>query len=185
MESQANNSRWWTYLRVAVIGRNPLYTLIRIIVLVVVVILTYQFALLPVQIKGPSMLPTYAENGVNFVNRLAYRTHEPQRGDVVTIRYSGTSIMLMKRVIGLPGETIAFHAGRVSINGTPLDEPYIKYPTDWEIPATTLAAGKYFVVGDNRSMPQNQHTFGETERQRIVGKILLCKNLFASSPSSR
>lgn len=185
MESKVNNSRWAAIARTVVIGRNPRFTFARIVVLVLAVVVTREFVLLPVRIKGPSMLPTYAENGVNFVNRLAYVSHEPQRGDVVTIRYSGTSVMLMKRVIGLPGETIAFHAGRVSINGIPLDEPYIKYPTDWEIPPVTLAAEKYFVVGDNRSMPQNLHTFGETERQRIVGKILLCKNLFASSPPPR
>ena len=185
MELKADNSRWWSVVRAVVVGRNPRFTLVRIVVLVLAVILTREFALLPVQIKGPSMLPTYQENGVNFVNRLAYVAHEPRRGDVVTIRYSGTSVMLMKRVIGLPGETIAFHQGRVLVNGTQLAEPYVKYPTDWELPPVTLTNGNYFVVGDNRSMPLVQHTFGETERRRIIGKILLCKNLFASSPPPR
>ena len=185
MESQADNSRWPAFVRAVVIGRNPRLTLLRIGVLVVTVILTREFALLPVRIKGPSMLPTYQENGVNFVNRLAYVSHEPRRGDVVTIRYSGTSVMLMKRVIGLPGETVAFHEGRVLINGVPLAEPYVQYPTDWERDPVVLTNGNYFVVGDNRSMPQSLHTFGETERQRIVGKILLCKNLFASPAPSR
>ncbi len=185
MEAKIQNSRWSFSLRAVVIGRNPRFTLARIFVLVLAVLLTYRFVLVPVRIQGPSMLPGYQDHGINFVNRLAYRSQEPQRGDVVTIRYSGPSIMLMKRVVGLPGETIAFHAGRVVVNGSPLDEPYVKYPSDWELAPVIVDAGKYFVVGDNRSMPLIQHTFGATERRRIVGKILLCKNLFASSPPPR
>ncbi len=185
MDANTDDSRRPGLVQALVIGRNPRFTFARIVALVIAVVLTREFVLLPVQIKGPSMLPTFAENGVNFVNRLAYISHEPQRGDVVTIRYSGTSVMLMKRVIGLPGETVAFHEGRVLINGMPLDEPYIKYSTDWELPPVTLNADKFFVVGDNRSMPPSQHTFGETERRRIVGKILLCKNLFGSPVPSR
>ena len=185
MDSTKNKSHGPPLWRRLLIGRNPKITLIRIAVLVLAVLLTYRFAIVPVQIKGPSMLPTYQENGVNFVNRLAYFSHEPQRGDVVTIRYSGTSIMLMKRVIGLPGETVAFHEGRAMINGVALDEPYLKYTSDWERAPVTVKTGQYFVVGDNRSMPQELHVFGATERQRIIGKIILCKNLFASSASSR
>ena len=185
MEATVQKSRWSHLLRAVVIGRNPRFTLVRIFVLVLAVLLTYRFVLVPVRIQGPSMLPGYQENGINFVNRLAYRSHEPQRGDVVTIRYSGPSIMLMKRVVGLPGETIAFHAGRVVVNGIALEEPYVKYLSDWELAPVTVEDGKYFVVGDNRSMPQNLHTFGETERRRIVGKVLLCKNLFASPVPSR
>ena len=58
------------------------------------------------------MLPTYRSNRVNFVNRLSYRFHEPRRGDVVAIRLSGFSVMFMKRIIGLPGESVAFHEVR-------------------------------------------------------------------------
>lgn len=183
MESKVQPSQRAAFLLALLIGRRPAYTLIRIVVLAAAVGLTYRFVLVPVQVKGPSMLPTYQESGVNFVNRLAYMSHEPQRGDVVTIRFSGTSVMLMKRVIGLPGETVAFHEGYVLINGTKLDEPYVQYPTDWELPPVIVAPGKYFVVGDNRSMPPESHVFGATERQRIIGKIILCKNLFASSVS--
>lgn len=172
-------------MRAVVIGRKPGYTLVRIVVLVAVIFLTRQFVLLPIQIIGPSMLPTYQENGVNLVNRLAYFAHEPQRGDVVAVRTSGIHIMYMKRIIGLPGETVAFHEGHAVINGKLLDEPYLKFPCDWELPAVEVAPDEIFVVGDNRSMPSQFHSFGKTERQRVVGKILLWKNLFASSPPPR
>lgn len=179
METNVERSRAWSFLRAVLIGRNPKVTLIRIIVLVAIIFLTRQFALLPIRIVGPSMLPTYQDRGVNLVNLLAYRFEEPQRGDVVAIRYAGKSIMLMKRVIGLPGETVAFREGRAIIDGKPLDEPYVKLPCDWELAPVQVPPGKIFVVGDNRSMPAELHAFGATERKRIVGKILLCKNLFA------
>jgi signal peptidase I len=81
--------------------------------------------------------------------------------------------MLMKRVIGLPGETVAFENGRVLIDGKLLDEPYEKWKSDWNIAPVTLTTNEYFIVGDNRTMPSELHTFGRVERGRIVGKVLL------------
>jgi signal peptidase I len=131
--------------------------------------------LLPIRVDGPSMLPTYRESSVNFVNRLAYLKNEPQRGDVVAVRYSGKSIMLMKRVVGLPGESIEFVAGRIVINGRFLDEPYLKYECDWTVRPEhfQLRDDEYYVVGDNRSMPFEDHKQGAARRERIVGKVLL------------
>ena len=79
----------------------------------------------------------------------------------------------MKRIIGLPGETVAFENGRVLINGEVLDEPYEKSPCDWNCPPVKLGPDEYYVVGDNRTMPQELHTHGGTPRYRIVGKVLL------------
>lgn len=185
MEAATPQLKKPSLLRAVVIGRRPKLTLVRIVLLVALIFLTRQFAILPIRSVGPSMLPTYQDNGVNFVNRLAYFTREPQRGDVVAIRTSGISIMYMKRVIGLPGETVEFKQGRVFINGVPLSEPYVKYSSDWTLAPVKVDPDKYFVVGDNRSMPSIYHYFGETERQRIIGRVMLCKNIFASSGLSR
>jgi signal peptidase I len=171
-----------TWLHVITIGRNPRRTLVRVVVLVAIILLARQFVLIPIQVMGPSMMPTYANGGVNLVYRLAYFRSEPKRGDVVAIRTSGTSIMYMKRIVGLPGETVQFHQGHLFINGALLDEPYLRKECDWESPPKTLGPDRYYVVGDNRSMPEQDHTEGIAERERIVGKILLCKNLFVSSP---
>ena len=81
--------------------------------------------------------------------------------------------MLLKRIIGLPGETISFVDGRVNVNGQTLDEPYEKGPCHWNTDPVTLEPDEYFFVGDNRSMPKEEHTFGRTVRGRIVGKALL------------
>ncbi|HLP75766.1 MAG TPA: signal peptidase I, partial [Candidatus Paceibacterota bacterium] len=161
--------------------------LVRIVILVLLVFAVRQFALLPIRIFGPSMMPTYQENGINMVNRLAYLRAEPQRGDVVAIRYAGEHRLLMKRILALPGETIEFRNGKVLINGEILPEPYLAkgYPSDWTIPLQTVKPDHYYVVGDNRTMPEELHVKGQAERRRIVGKVLLCKNLFASSSPRR
>ena len=161
-----------SWLQVVLIGRNPRFTLLRILVLVVTCFVVTRFVLLPIRVQGGSMLPTYG-NGVNFVNRLAYISHEPRRGDVVGIRLAGPSVMLLKRIVGLPGETVAFHQGHAFINGKILEEPYVKKDCDWERSPVTLAPDHYFFVGDNRSMPIEDHTMGEAHRNRIIGKILL------------
>ena len=162
-----------SWLRRVLIGRNPVRTLGRIIVWIALIVVIRTYVLLPIRVEGVSMLPTYRENGVNFVNCLAYAFHPPQRGDIVAIRYAGRSVMLCKRIVGLPGEIIAFHHGHIEINGEPLDEPYVKRPCYWEHAPERIAPDEYYVVGDNRSMDFDQHMQGRAERARIIGKILL------------
>jgi signal peptidase I len=172
METHPESSKP-TWLQTILIGRKPKRTLVRSCILVVTCVLISQFVLLPIRVEGASMLPTYNENGINFINRLAYAWADPKRGDVVGIRLAGPHVMYMKRIVGLPGETVAFHQGRVIIDGVVLYEPYVKRPCDWERAAVTLGPNEYFFVGDNRSMPQVDHTFGRGQRERIIGKILL------------
>jgi signal peptidase I len=160
-------------LRVVSIGRNPKATFVRIVVLVTVCWVVFGFVLLPIRVTGISMLPTYKDHSLNLVNRLAYLRHEPQRGDVVSVRLTGLHVMFLKRIIGLPGETVAFANGRALINGVILDEPYEKKSAcDWNSPPVTLAADEYYFVGDNRSMRMEDHTHGRQKRDHIVGKVL-------------
>lgn len=166
-------SRLPGWLRIVVIGRNARTTLVRIAVLIVTSFIVFKFILLSIYIDGISMLPTYQDRSLNFVNRLAYLWHEPRRGDVVSIRLAGIHMMYMKRIIGLPGETVAFVDGHVLINDEILDEPYEKLPCDWNRPPVKLGPDEYFVVGDNRSMAQQDHKFGKVERGRIIGKAIL------------
>ena len=86
MEMDAQETMLPGWLRTALIGRRPKRTLVRAAVLLVVSLAVFKYWLLPIRIEGSSMLPTYKEHGVNFVNRLAYWRHEPRRGDVVAIR---------------------------------------------------------------------------------------------------
>jgi signal peptidase I len=155
-----------------VFGRNPKWTLARIIVLVVTAVVVRLFILLPIRIEGISMYPTYRDGSVNFVNLLAYRRRPPQRGDVVSVQMSGRHVMLCKRVVATPGETIAIQDGVVLINGRPLPEPYVKERTNWVVTPRQMGKEEYFVIGDNRGMPQQAHEFGATQRSRILGKLL-------------
>jgi signal peptidase I len=168
------------WMQRVLIGRNPRNTVIRIVALTVTCFVVFRFVLLPIRIFGPSMLPTYRERGINFINCAAYWFTEPKRGDVVGVELAGHSVMYLKRIIALPGETLEFREGRAYVDGKLLDEPYVKFDCDWDIPPEHINAGWYYVVGDNRSMPEVLHEKGRVRRSRIVGKILLCQSLFES-----
>jgi len=172
-----------SWLHVAVFGRSLKTTLFRAVLWVALCLVIFKILLVHVRVSGISMLPTCPENSIYWVSRLAYLWHEPRRGDVVALRFMEPTdalsrlepphIMLLKRIIGLPGETIAFVDGRVLINGEVLDEPYLKYHSVWNCAPVTLRPDQYYVVGDNRSMPPENHTHGPCERGRIVGKAWL------------
>ncbi|MCU0771196.1 MAG: signal peptidase I [Verrucomicrobia bacterium] len=158
-----------------VCGTSPRRTLVRCLVLVVVCLVVFKFLFLPVRVHGGSMLPAYSSRGINFVNRLAYRRAQPRRGDVVAIwpRESSRRVVLMKRVVGLPGETVGFRDGRVVVDGVPLNEPYVRYASDWNLEPVRCGPDEYFVVGDNRSMPMDGHWFGRAKAQLIAGRMVL------------
>lgn len=161
-----------------IVGRHPRRTLLRAAVLAAVLLVVFKFALLPVRIRGISMEPTCHDGSVDLVNRLAYWRSSPRRGDIVAValshpqRWAGPHVMYLKRVIGLPGETIAIHQGVVFINGQPLDEPYVRRRDNWEEPPRKLAPDEYYLIGDNRGMPQAFHEYGHTTADRIIGKAL-------------
>jgi signal peptidase I len=146
---------------------TPIY-LIRLAVLAVACLVFFGVFFRPVLISGGSMEPTYKSLGVNLVNRFKFSGREPQRGDVVVIRYDDR-VMYLKRVVALPGETIEFRNGKLYIDGQELPEPYLKLPSKWNLPPRKVEAGYYYVVGDNRSQPIQQHRFGQVLRRRIIG----------------
>lgn len=118
------------------------------------------------------MDPTYRSGSFNLVNRLSYAFAEPSRGDVVAIRLAGPSVVLVKRIVGLPGERVRIDEGVLHVNGMPLDEPYVRERRPWNVPEVALGPQEYFVVGDNRGMPAKSHSFGAVDRARIRGRVL-------------
>src|SRR5215469_8761109 len=106
------------WLQVVAVGRNPRMTLVRIVVLVVVCFGLFHFVMLPAQVDGISMAPTYKNRSINLINQMAYLWHEPRRGDVVAVQaWAWKHRLLMKRIIGLPGETVTFNNGSVFVDG--------------------------------------------------------------------
>jgi len=124
---------------------------------------------IPLRIKGSSMAPTYRNGGVNFCWRLRYVFSEPNRGDVVTVRFAGNRVMLLKRVVAVEGERVEFRDGKLSVDGKEIDEPYVRYPCNWNLPPRQVEKDCVYIVGDNRSMPIGSHHFGQTSITRIIG----------------
>jgi signal peptidase I len=115
------------------------------------------------------MKPTYRGRGINFCWRLRYLFSKPKRHDVVVVRFAGSKVMLLKRVVGLEGERVEFRDGKLFVNGSPLEEPYVRYPCNWNIPPRKVDNDCVYVVGDNRSMPIENHYFGQVSMERIMG----------------
>ena len=155
-----------------IFGTNPRRTAVRILVLAAVAYITFNWVFIPIRTDGISMEPTYQSNSLKLVNRLSYGMAEPERGDVVAIRLAGPHVVFVKRIVGLPGERLAFVGGVIHVNGAPLAEPYVKNRRNWNRPEVTLGAREYFAVGDNRGMEQGAHKFGIVNRDRILGRVL-------------
>ena len=118
------------------------------------------------------MEPAYRNGGWNFIWRLSYLFSDPERGDVVGVRFAGKKVMLLKRVVALEGEEVEFRKGRLFLNGKEIDEPYLKYRGNWELPPRGVKKGNVYVIGDNRGVPMKNHTFGQTPIKRILGTPL-------------
>lgn len=126
-----------------------------------------------VRVDGFSMNPSLANGEYILVNKLAYRLGEPARGDIVVFSFPlDPEQDLIKRVIGLPGETVTVEDGRVSVNGVPLEEPYIAasplYNGTWVVTDDQL-----FVLGDNRNESKDSHEWGLLPLDNIIGKAIL------------
>jgi len=97
----------------------------------------------------------------------------PRRGDVVIFNYPlATERDFIKRIIGLPGETVTVENGVVRVNGVQLEEPYIQAPPDYS-GSWTLGVNQYFVLGDNRNSSSDSHSWGPLDRSYIIGKAVL------------
>lgn len=142
---------------------------LRLLVVAAASYLIFSFVLIPFSVKGHSMAPTYRDGGINLCFRLTYLFSSPERHQVVIIRLAGKKVMLLKRIIALEGETVAFRKGKLLVNGSLVDEPYVRYPSDWTLPPRVVDKGNVYVVGDNRSVPIEGHQFGQTSVNRLMG----------------
>jgi signal peptidase I len=126
------------------------------------------WVLWPVKVLGDSMCPNYENGSHHYVNKLAYVSEKPKRGDVVTLRVRPGEIFI-KRIVGLPGETIECKDGRIVINGKVLLEYYTDTAIPWKMDPVHLAEDHYFVIGDNRAVS----LLGPVPLDRILGKVIL------------
>ena len=141
-----------------------------------------RYVLCLTRIQGRSMMPTLKSGQWAFVTRFDYLLGRPNRGDVVICFFPGRKMkrfpflrqMMVKRVVGLPGETVAFEEGAVLIDGQPLPEPYLdpqfhrRRPTREPV---TLGEDEYYVLGDNRDGSRDSRSVGPLDRRMIVGHV--------------
>jgi len=125
------------------------------------------------EVQSISMEPTLHEGQYLIVSKIAYWFHGPQRGDIIVLDPPAgrSEIPYIKRVIGLPGETLEVRDGRVWINGIALNEPYISGPPTYT-ENRVLGEEEYLVLGDNRNNSSDSHIWGVLPRENIIGKSI-------------
>jgi len=144
---------------------------VSVLIAVVVILFLYQ----PVRVEGTSMMPSLVDQERIFINKFAYRfgITDISRGDTVVFWFPGDpSKSFIKRVIGVPGDKVEVTDGKVSVNQTMLDEPYVPeaYRDHVSTPLRVVPPGEYFVLGDHRSSSNDSRMWGTVPRHYIYGK---------------
>jgi signal peptidase I len=145
--------------------------LIAIGLALVIIVFLYQ----PVKVEGTSMAPLLSDQERIFINKFVYRFEAIHRGDVVVFWYPlDRSKSFIKRVIGLPGETVTIRQGVVTVNGTVVPEPYVppQYEDVSDYGPTRVPAESYFVMGDHRISSNDSRVFGPVPSQFIYGRAV-------------
>jgi signal peptidase I len=153
---------------------------ISFIVLTAIIVLPIRFFIAqPFIVNGSSMSPTFETGQYLIVDQLSYRFHDPVRGDVIIFKYPGnTKIFYIKRIIGLPGETVNINENTVTIinsdnpNGFILDESFVIFPKETFM-EKTLSDSEYFVMGDNRAASSDSRVWGPLSKDLVVGKAFV------------
>ena len=123
---------------------------------------------------GQSMEPNFHTGEYVLVNKVAYFFQEPHRGDVIVFHYPfDIHKDFMKRVIGMPGDTIQTTETQVLVNGEILHEPYVSLPLNFESRTWKLGTNESFVMGDNRDNSLDSRIWGPLEQKYIVGKVMV------------
>jgi signal peptidase I len=144
-----------------------------LIISVVVSFFIITFLYQPVKVEGTSMAPRLHDQDRLFINKFAYNFEKIERDDVVVFYYPrDIQKSYIKRVIGLPGDTVRIKDGEVFVNGKAIDEPYVpeRFRDVRSMDAFQVPLGEYFVMGDHRSISSDSRDFGPVERKLIYGK---------------
>lgn len=131
------------------------------------------FLFQPFKVEGTSMYPELDDDERIIVNKLVYRIVDVKRGDVVIFRFpKDTRKSFIKRVVGLPGETIELVDGVTYVNGEALHEPYVPdtYRTEETLPPVKVPIDSYFVMGDHRTTSNDSRSWGPVARKYVYGR---------------
>lgn len=147
-------------------------------------LVVYLFFLQPHQVNGQSMVPNFQDGEHVLTDKVSYKVREPQRGEIIVFHAppdahcpEGTGCDFIKRILGVPGDTVEVKENAVWVNGSKLPEPYI--PTDFPILPGNATKGKsvyldlneFFVSGDNRPYSSDSRTWGAITKNDIIGRV--------------
>ncbi len=143
--------------------------------IILAIILIRTFVITPVRVNGSSMYSTLKDGEIMILNKLDYKLHDIERFDIVVVKTDEKKII--KRVIGLPGETLKYEDNTLYINEKKIDEPYLKDATE-DFDITSLGYDKipddcYFVLGDNRDNSSDSRIIGPVKKSQITGSASL------------
>lgn len=154
--------------------RSNLDFFIYLAVMLIAVFALRQYAVEPIRVDGESMVNTLADGERMLVEKVSYLVREPRRGEIVICYYPGYDVTCVKRVIGLPGETVEIRGGVTYIDGQPLDETEWIAEQMWyyDIGPVTVPENSVFVMGDNRNYSKDSRdsSVGPIPYERIVGR---------------
>jgi len=156
----------------------------KIVIIAALIVLPIRyFVFQPFLVHGPSMEPNFENGDYLIIDELSYRLREPQRGEVVVFNYPlDPSQRYIKRIIGLPGETVMIEEGRIYINEDILDESeYLAssvYTLSQNGKETVLSENEYYVLGDHRSASSDSRRWGVLDKEDLIGRAFFKVNLF-------
>lgn len=160
---------------------SPIWEIVKIIAVALVIVVPIRYFLFqPFVVKGQSMEPNFENGDYLIVDEISYKLKSPERGEVIVFKYPHLpSQRYIKRIIGLPGETIEIKNGRITIfnqkgNQMLAETSYLPVSTqtlgDMRV---SLGEGEYFVLGDNRAASSDSRAWGTLPKEDIIGKVFL------------
>lgn len=150
-----------------------IFEVVKVVLISLAIILPIRLWLVqPFYVEGASMEPNFYDSEYLIINEISYRFEDPQRGEVIIFKNpQNTKVYFIKRVIGLPGETIEIKQGKVFIDDELIKEDYIENFSTQSKEAIILAEDEYFVMGDNRSNSFDSRSIGPINTKHIIGKV--------------
>jgi len=149
---------------------GALREIVETLVLTAVIFLGVRVLVQNYKVEGFSMEPTLDDGQYLLINKVGLHFHQPQRGDIIVFEYPlDTSKSFVKRVIGVPGDTVEVRDRQTIVDGKTLKEPYISAPENGFYPRTVVPPGDYFVMGDNRNNSSDSRAWGMLPANEVIG----------------
>ena len=152
-------------------ARSAIFEIVETIVMTLLIFAAVRLMVQNFRIEGNSMEPNLHNGQYLIIEKISYRLGTPQRGDVIVFHYpSNPKRDFIKRIIGLPGESVEIHRGQIMIDDVPIDEAYLPNMGSYNWGPGVVGEDEYFVLGDNRNNSSDSHSWGMLPRDLIIGK---------------